>query len=144
MYEVDADTEQIIWGPYQAGSQKGFRYECDYPGIIALEPYMYSNGNITTTCFSATSIYEGSNDIVVFPNPTSNSVNIELNSSQSSAIEVKVYSPLGQEIFSDDIVSYSGEFKRKINLEDYAEGVYIINITTDSGNLYTNRISYTR
>ena len=34
MYEVDP-VGNIVWGPYQAGSQKGFRYECDYPGIIA-------------------------------------------------------------------------------------------------------------
>jgi hypothetical protein len=48
MYEVDS-LDNIVWGPYQAGSQKGFRYECDYPGIIALEPYM--NNTATTTCF---------------------------------------------------------------------------------------------
>ena len=47
MYEVDS-LGTIIWGPYPAGSQKGFRYECDYPGIIALEPYM---NTATTTCF---------------------------------------------------------------------------------------------
>ena len=50
MYEVDS-LGNIVWGPYQAGSQKGFRYECDYPGIIALEPYM--NNTSTTTCFTS-------------------------------------------------------------------------------------------
>tara|TARA_B100002052_G_scaffold190633_1_gene173755 strand:- start:21002 stop:22705 length:1704 start_codon:yes stop_codon:yes gene_type:complete len=49
MYEVDS-LGNIVWGPYQAGSQKGFRYECDYPGIIALEPYM--NNTSTTSCFT--------------------------------------------------------------------------------------------
>ena len=37
MYVVDGITEQIVWGPYPSDSQKGFRYECDYPGIIALK-----------------------------------------------------------------------------------------------------------
>ena len=32
MYEVDM-AGNIVWGPYHADSQKGFRYECDYPGI---------------------------------------------------------------------------------------------------------------
>ena len=48
MYEVDS-LENIVWGPYNADSQKGFRYECDYPGIIALEPYI---NNTTTSCFT--------------------------------------------------------------------------------------------
>jgi hypothetical protein len=46
MYEVDLD-ENIVWGPYNSQTPKGFRYECDYPGIIALEPYMNSS---TSSC----------------------------------------------------------------------------------------------
>ena len=50
MYEVDS-IGNLIWGPYNASSPKGFRYECDYPGIIALEPYMNSE---TSSCFNST------------------------------------------------------------------------------------------
>ena len=46
MYEVDA-VGNIVWGPYNSQTQKGFRYECDYPGIIALEPYINSS---TSSC----------------------------------------------------------------------------------------------
>ena len=49
MYEVDL-SGNIIWGPYQAGSQKGFRYECNYPGIVALQSYMNTS---TTSCFTS-------------------------------------------------------------------------------------------
>ena len=55
MYEVDS-LDNIVWGPYNAQSHKGFRYECDYPGIIALESYMYQvipNQTITTSCFTS-------------------------------------------------------------------------------------------
>ncbi len=52
MYEVDS-TGALIWGPHAAigsnnGSQKGFRYECNYPGILALEQFM---NTATTSCF---------------------------------------------------------------------------------------------
>ena len=50
MYEVDIN-ENIVWGPYNAQSPKAFRYECDYPGIVALEPYM--NNTSTTSCLPA-------------------------------------------------------------------------------------------
>ena len=55
MYEVDS-IGNLVWGPYNASSPKGFRYECDYPGIKALESYM--NSTATTSCFDATAITE--------------------------------------------------------------------------------------
>jgi hypothetical protein len=76
MYEVDA-LGSLVWGPYAANSQKGFRYECDYPGIIALEPYMYPNGNVTTTCFIPASTIEEGNSFVISPNPTNKSLVID-------------------------------------------------------------------
>ena len=48
MYEVDS-LGAIVWGP-TSGGLKGFRYECDYPGIIALEPFMTNTS--TTSCFN--------------------------------------------------------------------------------------------
>ena len=50
MYEVDS-LGTILWGP-TSGGLKGFRYECDFPGIIALEPFMTNTS--TTTCFTVT------------------------------------------------------------------------------------------
>jgi hypothetical protein len=140
MYEVDAVTGQIIWGPYNAQSQKGFRYECDYPGIIALESYM---NTATTTCFNHTLVEDiFSEGFLVYPNPTNSDITIEFESSTASEIKIGVYNTLGQEIFNKEISSFSGQFKEKINLGDYSEGVYIVNIISDTGKLYTKRISY--
>ena len=49
---------------------------------------------------------------------------------------------LGQEIYNQEITSSSGQFQKEISLEDYLEGVYVIHITSDQGQFYTNRISY--
>ena len=49
MYEVDS-IGNLVWGPYNASSPKGFRYECDYPGIIALEHYII-HFNILFWCY---------------------------------------------------------------------------------------------
>ena len=146
MYEVDP-TGNIVWGPHSAlgsnnGSQKGFRYECDYPGIIALEPYMYSNGNITSTCFEVNSINDMSSILQIFPNPTNNTCNIQFESSLYSKITVEVYNTLGQEIFNQEVFGSSGQFRQEINLENHAEGVYVIHITSDQGQFYTDRISH--
>ena len=141
MYEVDS-LGTIVWGPYNAQSQKGFRYECDYPGIIALEPYM---NTATTSCFNHTSVEDFLlEDLLVYPNPTNSDITIEFESTSVSEIIIGVYNTLGQEIFNKKISSFSGQFKEKINLEYYSEGVYIVNIVSNTGQLYTKRISYIR
>ena len=143
MYEVDS-LGNNIWGP-TPGGLKGFRYECSYPGIIALESYMYSNGNISTTsCFTATAINDKRNSLVVFPNPTNSSLTIDFRSFETYGIRVEIYNTLGQEIFKKEIASSFGKFTQEINLADYVEGIYIINIISDSGELYTDRIAYTK
>jgi hypothetical protein len=174
MYEVDS-LGNIVWGPYNAQSHKGFRYECNYPGIIALEPYM--TNTTTTSCFASvpeswdcdgqgncfdpgtgngqyssindcnlecqsTSLEDINNSIFIYPNPTNSIFTIEFESLSSDEIKIGIYNALGQEILNREISSFSGEFKEKINLEDYSEGVYIVNIISNTGKLYTKRISY--
>ena len=139
MYEVDAVTEQIIWGPYNAGSQKGFRYECDYPGIIALETYM---NTATTSCFTATSINDIDDDIIfVFPNPTNEYITIKVNQSTSQINEINIFNILGQPIYNNSIDD-TGDIMLKVDLSEYSEGIYILKLIHNSGKTDTRRISY--
>jgi hypothetical protein len=139
MYEVDS-LENIIWGPYNAQSPKGFRYECDYPGIIALEPYMNSE---TSSCFNSTSVESINKEgLSVYPNPTNSDITIEFESSINSDIKIGVYNTLGREVFSQQINSFSGQFKQEIDLKDFSEGIYIVNVISENGKLFTKRISY--
>lgn len=138
MYEVDA-SGNIVWGPYNADSQKGFRYECDYPGIIALETYM---NTATTSCFTATSINDIDDDIIsIFPNPTSGLVNIAINQSLSKINEISIFNILGQPVYNKSI-NEAGEMVLKVDLSEYSEGIYILNLIYKSGKTDTRRISY--
>jgi len=75
MYEVD-ELGNIVWGPYNAQSQKGFRYECDYPGIIALEPFM--NSTTSTSCFNVTTTIENDEieNLILYPNPATDYITV--------------------------------------------------------------------
>ena len=140
MYEVDAVTEQIIWGPYNSDSQKGFRYECDYPGIIALETYMNTT---TTSCFIATSINDIDDDIVsIFPNPTQDVITIQFEATSLQDIDIKIVNSLGQNVFENTISNYIGILTEKVNLSSFSEGLYFIKITTDKGQSITERIAH--
>ena len=142
MYEVDAVTEQIIWGPYPSDSPKGFRYECDYPGIIALESYMNTS---TTSCFSTNSLENFySNEIVCYPNPTKSEIILELESFSGSDIFVSVYNSIGQPVFYRETNNIPDVSKYVISFEDYSEGIYFIYVISDTKRIASQRVLYNR
>jgi hypothetical protein len=144
MYEVDSTGTNIIWGPYNASSQKGFRYECDYPGIIALEPYMYPNGTVTTTCFDVTSVAEKTivDDLTIFPNPTKGVVTLRFESVEVKNIEIQIINSTGKQVDTHHVNNYIGLVNEKIDFSSFSEGLYFIKITTDKGQSITERIAY--
>ena len=115
MYEVDAVTGQIIWGPYNAQSQKGFRYECDYPGIIALETYM---NTATTSCFNETAITENTitDPLTIFPNPTKGVVTLRFETLVAQDVNVNILNSLGQQIYTNHLTNHIGLLNEKIDI----------------------------
>ena len=113
MYEVD-ESGNIVWGPYNSQSQKGFRYECDYPGITALEPFM-TNTN-STSCFDATAISENDevDNLVLFPNPAIDHITIN-----NKGVK-EIYNIMGVRVVKTS--------STKINVNHLASGIYNIRI----------------
>jgi len=136
MYEVNA-AGNIVWGPYNSQTPKGFRYECDYPGIIALEQYINTS---TSSCFTS-SITEVEESFLIYPNPTSGLINIELSSLNQNFIEFSVTNISGQEIQRELV---NNRKNIQLNLQDFSEGLYFINLINRKGETYAKRISYIR
>ena len=141
MYEVDAVTGQIIWGPYNAQSQKGFRYECDYPGIIALESYM---NTATTSCFDATATIENTitDALTVFPNPTKGMVTLRFEAVEIQDIEIQIVNSIGQQVYNNHLDKHIGLVNEKIDFSSFSEGLYFAKITTNKGQSVTERIAH--
>ncbi len=116
MYEVD-ESGNIVWGPYNAQSPKGFRYECDYPGIIALQSYMNTS---STSCFNVSSINNVINELLFYPNPVSDFLTIN-----SSGLK-EIYNILGVKIITSN--------DNEIDLSNLSSGIYTIRIDKESFN----------
>jgi hypothetical protein len=136
MYEVNSDGD-IIWGPYNSQTPKGFRYECDHPGIIALESFVNS---ATSSCFTS-SISEVDESYLIYPNPTNGIVNIDLSALSQNSVEFTVTNITGVEIHRELI---NNNKRIQFNLEGYSEGMYFINFTNHKGEMISQRISYLR
>ena len=112
MYEVDS-LNNIIWGPYNAQSQKAFRYECDHPGIQVLKDYMNTS---STSCFNASSIEELNNPIRFYHH---NSL-IKCDNISEIAEEIMIFSSDGRVVYK------SKDLKSNISTKFIRKGLYYI------------------
>ncbi len=66
--------------------------------------------------------------IKFYPNPSKEDINIQFKLAKQGDIKVRISNMLGQEIFQEDLKDYNGEYMRTVNLKQYGEGTYIMQI----------------
>ena len=96
------------------------------------------NINIKST---PNSVEEVNINHIIYPNPTNSNINIEITSGKFTDMELYVSNSIGQTVYSESINS-NRERIISINLNDFSEGIYFINLITTSGELLTKKISY--
>jgi hypothetical protein len=67
----------------------------------------------------------------VFPNPTTNLINIEIDDVLSNTIMIDLFDIHGRMIFNKKIECKSTKYKDALSLEGLGNGIYILNIDTD-------------
>lgn len=67
----------------------------------------------------------------VFPNPTSNFINIVFEDKQSTMLGLKIMNIAGQVIYQEESTSFSGKCTRSVNLGSAPKGIYLLEINTD-------------
>ncbi|MEO8759795.1 MAG: T9SS type A sorting domain-containing protein [Bacteroidia bacterium] len=108
--------------------QGSFRF-CDATPISTNEVVDSNTGNISpgiTTC-SRSSIFQLHNqnpEIKIYPNPSSEILNIEINSSNMTHQEMKIEDVLGNEILKQSLSTNHSN----INISNLQNGVYIIRV----------------
>ena len=115
MYEADS-LDNVIWQFNAQGTPKAFRYECKYPGIIAL---------LDNPCsINETSIEEQTQlNLVISPNPSAGIFTIS--GIQTTNFTVTVVNPYGQLIKKLN--------SARIDLTDCEDGIYFIAIEDGKG-----------
>jgi len=73
------------------------------------------------------------NNLAIYPNPSRNIFSISFTSEQIQNLKVRVLNLIGEEIISDDLQQFIGEYTKQINLSDNAKGIYFFEIETDKG-----------
>ena len=71
----------------------------------------------------------------LYPNPTSEIINVVFNGSSTHSLAVRVVDVSGQLVYTDAVGQYSGQYKNAIDLSMHAKGIYFIQMITDNGTI---------
>ena len=72
-----------------------------------------------------------------FPNPTSGLLKININNEEKEIVNFKIFNIIGEEIFADSFKSINSYYSKTIDISNFADGVYIVQI---SDNKYTSSL----
>ncbi len=65
----------------------------------------------------------------IYPNPASSSVTVKLNTKDNEVLFVEVRDMMGRIIFTQNYLAIIGENEMKLNVNSFAAGTYVLNIT---------------
>ena len=72
-------------------------------------------------------------ELKLFPNPTSNTVTVNLMSRETAQANLTVTNLMGQTVYSENISVETGNNQYQINVSDFGAGFYMVNIQTKAG-----------
>ena len=73
--------------------------------------------------------------VLVYPNPNNGSFTLKINLNTSDIVDVKIYNALNEVVFSKSNVETSQKFVQDINLNNYAKGLYYLQVTGSETNI---------
>jgi hypothetical protein len=73
--------------------------------------------------------------VLVYPNPNNGTFKLKINLNSSDVVDIKIYNALNEVVFSKNNVETSQKFVQDINLNEYAKGLYYLQITGSETNI---------
>ena len=123
------NTSVLIFSGLSAGRQVRLRVKA----ICSTDASSYSSTYIFNT--PSAKLFGEFSNVSVFPNPTKGELNLHFISEEIQDVNIHVVSAYGELVFEDKKERFIGEYTKRINLENYAKGIYIIHIMNDEGRI---------
>ena len=71
----------------------------------------------------------------VYPNPSETSLTYRLLPEEAQTMTVKVVNMIGEEIFTEELTEFVGQYTQVIDMNTQPKGVYFLEITTSTGGI---------
>jgi hypothetical protein len=73
------------------------------------------------------------NNLSIYPNPSRDIFNVSFTSEDAQDLSIKILNVIGEELVSENLEQFIGEYTKQINLMDNAKGIYFLEIETNDG-----------
>jgi hypothetical protein len=103
-----------------------------------------TNGTSWATIFSQPATYTlggarlANNSVAnldVYPNPSRDIFNVTFTSEEAQTMTVKVVNMIGEEVFTEELTEFVGQYTQVIDMNTQPKGVYFLEITTSTGGI---------
>ena len=74
----------------------------------------------------------GISDFVMFPNPANDRIILAFISGKENMLQISIESLVGQTIYSESIMNFSGRYHNNIRLNDFVPGTYFVRIMSEN------------
>ncbi|MBL4586773.1 MAG: T9SS type A sorting domain-containing protein [Flavobacteriales bacterium] len=75
------------------------------------------------------SVLKEMEEFLVYPNPTNGLFTVEMDMKTRSEVEIAVFNAVGQQVYGKAFSQQKGSFRQPINLQNFAAGMYHVQIT---------------
>ncbi len=114
-----------------AGAQIAFRATSQFGNNMFVDNVNFRTGSIT----GIEELVSGG-DAVIYPNPVSNQVNVEMTMVKGAKVTFNIINVVGQQVGQPIVKNLTtGKNTTNISTSDLAPGIYFLNIATESGSL---------
>ena len=69
----------------------------------------------------------------VYPNPSRDIFNVTFTSEEAQTLSVKVVNMIGEEIYTEELTDFVGQYSKVVDMNTQPKGVYFLEITTNNG-----------
>ena len=73
------------------------------------------------------------NNLSIYPNPSRDIFNVSFTSIDKQDLRVRILNIIGEELVSENLEQFIGEYTKQIDLTNNAKGIYFLEITTNNG-----------
>lgn len=71
----------------------------------------------------------------IYPNPTEGNLNINFYAENSENISIEIVNVLGERIYEEELLNFSGNYKRQLSLEKYVGGIYTVQLRSKNNTI---------
>lgn len=144
VYQRDTEPGLAVRGDQDPFGQNEIVYARIPVGDIPSTPnginVPYCGDNVSTGI--ANNITSKVNSLQVFPNPTNGMLNISYISEVNGDVNVRLVNLNGQEVMNQIFNKANGEFFNTINMNNFAKGIYMLQVMTPERTITEKVVSY--